>query len=140
MSTLVTVFRLSVGPVVMALAACAAAREPVPPPVTVERARQALPKPPVCGRQKPTACVGPSPSFARDVAPVLERRCFSCHANGGIAADDHDFSRFATLHAQRGGVLTQVGACAMPPPQAPTLRPEEADVLLRWVACGAQQD
>ena len=75
-----------------------------------------------------------------DVAPVLERRCFSCHANGGIAADDHDFSSFATLHAQRHSVLAQVSMCAMPPSQATPLEPDEADVVLRWAACGAPQN
>jgi hypothetical protein len=128
-------------PIVVALAACAAAREPVPPPVTVDRATPpAAPKPAACGRKKPIGCVGLSPSFAREVAPVLERRCLSCHANGGVAAEDHDFSRFATLHAQKDAVLAEVAACSMPPSKAPTLQPEEADVLLRWVACGAQQN
>jgi hypothetical protein len=133
--------RIVVVPIVVALAACAAAREPAPPPVTTPRATPpASSQPAACGRQRPTGCALPSPSFVREVAPIVERRCFSCHATGGMAAEDHDFSRFATIHAQKEALLAQVGACAMPPSQAPTLEPSEADVLLRWLACGAQQN
>ena len=124
--------RLMVLPIVVALAACGAALDPAPPSASAKAG--------ACGRQKPAGCVGTSPSFARDVAPILERRCLSCHANGGMAADDHDFSRFATLHAQKDAVLAEVGECAMPPSQAPPLQPDEADAILRWVACGAQQN
>jgi hypothetical protein len=131
---------LVVVPIVVVLSACAAAREAAPPPKISAPPPPAAPKPSACRRPKPAGCVGPSPSFARDVAPVLQHRCFSCHANGGMAADDHDFSHFATLHAQRESVVAQVGACAMPPPEAPTLDAAEADMLLRWAACGAPEN
>jgi hypothetical protein len=72
------------------------------------------------------------------VRPILEHRCFSCHAKDGEAAAEHDFSRFETLHAQRGQVATEVSACAMPPPGSPALTPDEAGVLLRWIACSAE--
>jgi hypothetical protein len=126
-------------PVVLAVAACAATRDPAatPAPTVASPAWKRT----ACGSTQPRGCVEPSPSFARDVAPILERRCFACHANGGIAADDHDFSRFATLHAQKDAVIVEVSACAMPPSDAPTtLALDEADTLLQWAACGAPQN
>jgi hypothetical protein len=79
----------------------------------------------------------PSPSFARDVRPILERRCFHCHAGDGVAAEEHDFSRFATLFAQRRAVQSAISTCAMPPKTGGPLPTTEADVVTRWIACGA---
>jgi len=89
-----------------------------------------------CARTVPTACASPRPSYAADIRPLLERRCYACHANGGEAADDHDFSRLATLRAQQRSVIAEVGACAMPPQGAHPLEDDEAALLLRWIACG----
>jgi hypothetical protein len=69
---------------------------------------------------------------------VLRARCLSCHADDGPAADDHDFSRFATLYAQRASVADEVSTCSMPPKGKPRLSDEEARTLLRWIACGAR--
>jgi uncharacterized membrane protein len=85
----------------------------------------------------PARCEGAVPSFAKDVQPVLQRRCFACHANDGEAADEHDFSRFPTLRAQRTSVADEVSSCSMPPSGKPQLTDDEAVTLLRWVACGA---
>jgi hypothetical protein len=73
------------------------------------------------------------------VRPVLVRRCFGCHAGDGAAADEHDFSRLATLRAQRSSVADEVSSCSMPPPKSPELTGDEAQTLLRWVACGAPE-
>jgi hypothetical protein len=72
-----------------------------------------------------------------EVEPILRRRCFTCHADNGVATDEHDFAHFETLHAQRVGVANEIAACAMPPSPSPPLPGAEAEVLLRWVACGA---
>jgi hypothetical protein len=88
----------------------------------------------------PAACLGPAPSYAGDVVPILERRCYGCLASGGTAAEDHDWSRFATLHAQKDAVTAQVSSCGMPPAGAPTLDPAEAQVLIRWTVCGAPKN
>jgi cytochrome c551/c552 len=76
------------------------------------------------------------PTYAQDILPILRRRCFQCHAGDGAAAEDHNFSRFATFYAQRRTVADQIAACTMPPPSQPTIPTDEADAILRWVACG----
>ncbi|HEV3192941.1 MAG TPA: hypothetical protein VGY54_20685 [Polyangiaceae bacterium] len=90
-----------------------------------------------CSRLSPAACVGAPPTHALDVRPILERRCFACHANDGPAAESHDFSRLETVRAQRSAIADEVASCSMPPPRAPPLTESEAATLLRWVACGA---
>jgi hypothetical protein len=77
----------------------------------------------------------PAPSFEADVRPVLERRCFGCHAGAGAAAEDHDFSSPDRVRAERRAVLDEVATCAMPP-KAP-LDDAEANTLLRWAVCAA---
>jgi uncharacterized membrane protein len=89
---------------------------------------------------KPSAsCDGPPATYVADVRPVLERRCFSCHANGGVAAEDHDFTRVETLRAQRQSLADEVAERAMPPKGQPQLTDAEAQLLLRWAACGAAE-
>jgi hypothetical protein len=126
----------------LAVSACAATQSsPRPATVTgVETASTPAPPHATCNRRRPAACVEPAPSYAEVIAPLLERRCFACHANGGMAADDHDFSHFETLHAQRNAVIAEISTCAMPLPQAPPLEESEAEVLLGWAACGAPQN
>ena len=91
-----------------------------------------------CRRALP-ACTGAAPTYSADVRPILERRCFKCHAGDGVAADEHDFSHVEILRAQKGGLAGEIGACAMPPSTEPALPDGEAEVLLRWVACGASE-
>jgi hypothetical protein len=81
-------------------------------------------------------CDAPSPTYEADVRPVLERRCFSCHANGGVAALDHDFSHFEKLRAESQALFDEVSEHGMPPPPRPPLEGAEAAILLRWIACG----
>jgi uncharacterized membrane protein len=89
---------------------------------------------------KPSAsCAGPPATYVADVRPLLERRCLSCHANEGVAAEDHDFSRLETLRAQRQSLADEVAERAMPPQGQPQLTDAEAQVLLRWAACGAAE-
>ena len=107
------------------------------PPPAVARA-PSVAKESSCHHATP-ACVGAAPTYAEDVRPILERRCFKCHAGDGVAADEHDFSHFETLHAQKMALANEIGACAMPPSSEPPVPDQEAEVLLRWAACGAAE-
>ena len=86
-----------------------------------------------------TSCDVDPPTYEHDVRAVLERRCFACHAGEGPAAEDHDWASYAVAFAQRRSIADQLAACAMPPPTAPRPSTEEAELLLRWIACGARE-
>jgi hypothetical protein len=81
----------------------------------------------------PTVCLSPAPSFAGEVRPVLEKRCFGCHAGDGVAADEHDFSKMDRLRVDRSAILDEVATCSMPPRSV--LADADADTLLRWAVC-----
>jgi hypothetical protein len=84
------------------------------------------------------ACTSTPPTYGADVRPVLEQRCFTCHANDGPAAEEHDFTRVETLRVQRHQLVDVVTARAMPPKGRPQLTDGQAQTLLQWVACGAR--
>jgi hypothetical protein len=102
------------------------------------------------GGARATAGVTATPSFTRDVAPILKDKCAGCHRIGGIAPfafrTAHDVSSKATLVA--AAVLER----RMPPwPPGPrsarfagqaerTLTAAERATILRWVRAGAPVD
>jgi hypothetical protein len=88
---------------------------------------------PVCRHPIPTGCAAPPPAYARDVVPILKKRCFGCHTGDGVAADEHDFSRIEALRGAGTEIVDEVSTCAMPPRSR--LADDEASVLLHWVAC-----
>src|SRR4051794_7139885 len=82
-------------------------------------------------------CQVTPPSYAKNIAPTIKRRCLSCHADGGEAAEDHDFSTFQRVRSQRQLIDAKVRAFAMPPAgEAPLTAPERSE-LLGWIACQA---
>jgi hypothetical protein len=87
-----------------------------------------------CHHALPT-CAGSPPTYTDDVRPILERRCFKCHAGDGVAAEEHDFSQAQTLRSQRVALASEIGSCAMPPSPEPPVADAEAELLLRWAAC-----
>jgi hypothetical protein len=113
-------------------AACGGAQEPPPVSAAVHAAAASGG---ACHHATPS-CGSPPPTYVADVRPILEQRCFKCHAGGGIAADEHDFSRVETLRAQKRALANEIGECAMPPSSEPAVPDAEAEVLLRWAACG----
>jgi len=92
----------------------------------------------VCRHPIPTGCDVPRPEYARDVMPILKKRCFGCHTGDGVAADELDFSRVEALRGAGTEIVDEVSTCAMPPRSR--LGDDEANALLRWVACGQRTD
>lgn len=93
-------------------------------------------------------------SFAREVKPILARRCFACHGpetgEGGLRLHERE-AAFAELdsasHAIVAGdvevsvLLDRVSAedeYERMPPEGKPLSPAEIDVLRRWIAEGAK--
>jgi Protein of unknown function (DUF1553)/Protein of unknown function (DUF1549)/Concanavalin A-like lectin/glucanases superfamily/Planctomycete cytochrome C len=95
----------------------------------------------------------PRVEYNRDVRPILAENCFSCHGPDSAA-------RKADLRLDRREVAIEAGAIApkdpgsseliarinaesrdelMPPPKSTkTLKPEEKEILRRWIASGAE--
>jgi hypothetical protein len=93
---------------------------------------------PACAATLPKTCPQ-SPSYAKDIAPLVKRVCGPCHSQGGIASD-RDLTTYANLTKLETTVLVQVNSCSMPPPDAgpeSTLTSDERTELLQWLVCGA---
>src|SRR5436305_7762844 len=87
------------------------------------------------------------PTYYRDVAPILDAKCASCHRLGGIAPSSLTTAADARAHA--AGIVQLTKAGLMPPwmpgdDSAPIigrdrrrLTAAELSTLARWVANGA---
>lgn len=87
-----------------------------------------------------------SPTWYRDVEPIVARKCQGCHVEGGIAPFAlAGYSQFASL---RGVIHDAVASRRMPPWQPDacctsyqfdrSLTDAEYDTLLRWLETGTQ--
>lgn len=79
------------------------------------------------------------PSYARDVAPIIEQRCATCHYPGNRQSSDV-FTEYDDVYSERQTVLTRIYACVMPPAAAPALTPDERRTVLSWFVCGAPEN
>ena len=86
------------------------------------------------------SCGGAPPSYQREVTPLLQHYCLGCHAPGGEAGEDHDFTRYETLHAQRRQLGGELQTGAMPPGDRPQPSRAERELLQRWACLGAPAD
>jgi hypothetical protein len=89
-----------------------------------------------CPRDEPMSCPTPSPSYAADVAPLIETYCSPCHNPQG-SAFNIQLSTYTALYDLRSEALDQIYDCNMP--MLPALQPTTADrvTLLAWFVCGA---
>jgi hypothetical protein len=91
-----------------------------------------------------------TPSFARDVAPIIREKCAGCHRLGGIAP--FPFRTAKDVASRAPQIATAIRGRRMPPwppgPRSPavvgqaqrTLTPRQRDTILRWIAAGARVD
>ncbi len=98
----------------------------------------------------------PAVSFQRDVAPILTKRCFSCHgpdtAESGVALNsrkgataESDSGLFAVVPSDpdQSELLRRVTSeedYERMPPEGPALKPEEVATLRAWIASGADYE
>lgn len=93
---------------------------------------------------------GPTPSFKRDIMPILEARCASCHATGQVGAAHWTLMTANDAKQVSDGIGTVVRARFMPPwpasdlgvPLADSKRLSAAqiDTIVRWSQAGGQLD
>lgn len=82
------------------------------------------------------ACPSPAPSYATDIAPLVEARCVGCHFPGTVTAPT-DLSTYPQLRRQGGTTLGVIQSCMMPPPDAGVLSEAERTTFVEWLRCGA---
>jgi hypothetical protein len=101
---------------------------------------------PACGNEdSPAACPGitadscpdPVPSYAEEIAPLLERRCQTCHTPGNDSGlwslGDHESAAEWTETT-----LRVIRNCSQPPPDSGVyLTSSERRALEAWLVCGA---
>jgi hypothetical protein len=91
-----------------------------------------------CPPAAPSACAQ-TPSYAKEIAPLVERSCLPCHSPGGIAAD-RDLTNYSLFVRLETTDFVQVSNCLMPPPDAgpdATLTLGDRTELLQWFVCGS---
>jgi hypothetical protein len=74
---------------------------------------------------------------SRQAHALLERYCLTCHAPGGDAGDEHDFSGRELSRAQNRSISARLRAHSMPPRTSLQPTPAERSSLARWAECGA---
>ncbi len=102
---------------------------------------------PLVGCSDATMATSDSPTYIRDVAPLVEAKCVNCHTDGGIAP--FALETYEHVAALKEAVKAAVVARTMPPWLAAkgcsdylgdiSLSDEQIDMLSRWVDAGAPQ-
>jgi len=135
-----SIFLLVLGSFLLAfaLAACTASATPVPATES-----------PAPGSTNPPAASG-SPSFANDVLPILQNRCFSCHsgnsARAGVQLDSYTAlmagSPLGTLVVPgnpANSLLVQVIQGGIMPKSGGKVPADELQVIIDWIKAGAPE-
>lgn len=88
-----------------------------------------------CSEVDASACDQPVPSYANEIAPLLDRDCNqTCHAPDAAnwpLGDHRSVSDWSAI------IVSDVKGCTMPPPDAGALTKNERTMVLDWFACGA---
>ena len=120
---------LAVVATALALSGCGSANAPASAPAAVQPTAEAA-----------RSCAPGDPSYTAQVQPLVERYCSSCHSPGGDAGEEHDFTHFETLHAQRRLVSARLRYHSMPPRTSPQPQLAESALIAHWADCGAARD
>ena len=96
-------------------------------------------QPPNCAFIDASACVQPTPSYATDIVPILDRRCNStCHAPG---VGPWPLNNYSDVFDWADIIGSYIETCGMPPDDAGAgdgnMTDDERRTVLNWLACGA---
>lgn len=93
---------------------------------------------------------GPSPSFAREVQPILEESCASCHQPNGPGASIWQLETAGDASKVANGLGLVVQSRYMPPwlatdkgiplQHSPVLSDDQVNTIARWASAGGQLD
>jgi hypothetical protein len=91
----------------------------------------------LCPNDLPSQCPSIVPSFSRDIQPLMQGQCGTCHSPSGVAPD-HQFLSYTDAYSQRSAFLNQVYSCRMPPPGAVEgFSLPAREQILTWLVCDA---
>jgi polyisoprenoid-binding protein YceI/mono/diheme cytochrome c family protein len=96
------------------------------------------------------AASGSSPSFKKDVAPILSTNCASCHSSGQVGADHWALNTAADAAKVANGIGAVTKAKYMPPwpasdvgvplDHSKALSQHDIDTIVAWSQAGGQLD
>jgi mono/diheme cytochrome c family protein len=89
-----------------------------------------------CAVSTPATCPTTQPSYAADVAPVLETYCVSCHQAGGSEAGK-PLDTYRSAVSLGSSVENVVAGCTMPPSSDAQPTAAQREAVLTWILCGA---
>ncbi len=88
----------------------------------------------------PSACPAEVPSYAGEVAGIIERHCGNCHIEDNLGGP-WPFSRWQDVYDWASSLRISLEQCLMPPPETDApLSPEDREKLQAWLACGAPEN
>jgi hypothetical protein len=79
-------------------------------------------------------CPSPMPSYANDIAPIIERQCNSCHS--GEDGGPWPLGGYGEVRDWATVVFQYLETCTMPPPGTP-MPEEERKLFVEWLICDA---
>jgi len=92
---------------------------------------------PACPGVTQAQCPETVPSYASDVAPIIQARCAACHAVNN-AQGLWPLSDQASVKHWSDTILRQLRTCEQPPPDSGyVLSSDERQALEAWLVCGA---
>ena len=96
------------------------------------------PAAPACPAGLPdnSGCPTSAPSYATEIAPLVDERCGGCHYRGNRNSKQV-LETYDYLHSSVSVIEKEVYGCQMPPQGEPVLSEAERQRLLQWLVCGA---
>jgi hypothetical protein len=74
-----------------------------------------------------------TPTYSKDVAPIIDYYCLSCHDSTGPFFEDPPLESLQGVKDEFEGVVEEVfGARTMPPGGAQQLSPREVEIIKLW--------
>jgi uncharacterized membrane protein len=89
-----------------------------------------------CPTSFPASCPPTPPSYAHDIAPLIQARCSMCHFPGTTIAP-FSLATYSDVGPRAMLVYGQVYTCTMPKAPAPPLTDAERTLFLTWLTCNA---
>jgi hypothetical protein len=86
----------------------------------------------------PSSCPSPVPSYATDVAPIIQQLCVPCHAPMGLEPKQQ-YETYAEVKSFEMDILFKLRGCTdpMPPVGSPPLSDAQRATLVGWLYCDA---